>query len=304
MRRSAGLLLLLCGAVLTTTIGCACTARKEQTKEANDYFLYYEVRDLNAVQGGDAIGKEQTSVKKANAETSQQLAVTLMKRFLAGPREKRLKSPVPEKTALRSVQLDKRHAIVDLSASYGTLSGVLLSMADYCITMTLTQISNIQTVSVTVDGQELAYRDIHDFSVSDILKSDTEDVIGTVTVSLYFPNAKGELTAERRSLALYEGEIQAKAVIKALRDGPKSSKLKAVLPRNFSVHSVWVKDSVCYVSLSTAELKKISKQADLNAALQALAKSLHSLNSVNSVQYLVNGKIAGSFNGVDIGGIN
>lgn len=304
MRRSARLLLLLCGAVLTTAVGCACTARKEQTKGANDYFLYYEVRDLNTVQGGDAIGKERTSVKKASAGTSQQLATILMKRFLAGPREKRLKSPVPGKTVLQSVQLNKRHATVDLSAPYETLSGVSLSMADYCITMTLTQISKIQTVSVTVDGQELAYRDIHDFSVSDILKSNKEDVIGTVTVSLYFPNADGKLTAERRSLALYEGEIQAKAVIKALRDGPKNSKLKAVFPRNFSVRSVWVKDSVCYVGLSTSGLKKISKQVDLNVALQALAQSLHSLNSVNSVQYLVNGKIAGSFDGVDIGGIN
>ena len=78
------------------------------------------------------------------------------------------------------------YAKVDLSSNYRSLSGVALTLADYAITLTLTQLPQIAIVSITVRGQDLAYRDTQTFTARDVLLSSNEDVIGTVPATLYF----------------------------------------------------------------------------------------------------------------------
>lgn len=278
-----------------------CAKQEQSVEKGKAYDLYYEVRDLNDARGGDALGKEHTSVETKMTKNTRRLAGTLLNRLLAGPKTKRLKKTIPDGTILLSLKLNKSHATVNLSAAYGSLSGIGLSLADYCITLTLCQIPGIRTVSVTVRGQELAYRDIHNFSVSDVLRSSKEDVIGTVTASLYFLREDGTLAEEQRALQLYEGDTQAGAVLQALEKGPGNQDLLPVLPNGFTVHSIWTEDDVCYVNLSTAALKKMPEDADLETGLRALTHSLCSLGSVNSVQYLVDGKAVSTYDGVNIG---
>ena len=95
---------------------------------------------------------------------------------------------------------------VDLSAAYSTLSGVGLSLADYAITLTLTQLPDVARVRITVAGRDLDYRSRQVFLARDILTVPKEDVVGTVDASLYFVNGDGVLTAEARTLNLYEGD--------------------------------------------------------------------------------------------------
>ncbi len=289
---------LLAFVLLPALSGCA--KQGQGAEKGKTYDLYYEVRDLNDVCGGDALGKEHTSVETKITKNTGRLARTLLNRLLAGPKTKRLEKTIPDGTILLSLKLNKSHATVNLSASYGSLSGIGLSLADYCITLTLCQIPEIRTVSVTVQGQELAYRDIHDFSASDVLRSSREDVIGTVTVSLYFLRENGTLAEEQRALQLYEGDTQAKSVLQALEKGPENPDLLPVLPDGFTVHSIWTEDDVCYVNLSTAALRKMPENADMETGLRALTRSLCSLRAVNSVQYLVDGKMVSTYDGVNL----
>lgn len=295
-KRIAAFLLAL--VLLPALSGCA--EQEQSVERGKTYDLYYKVRDLNDVRGGDALGKERTSVETEMTKNTGQLARALLNRLLAGPKTKRLEKTIPDGTILLSLRLNKSHATVNLSAAYGTLSGIGLSMADYCITLTLCQIPEIRTVSVTVRGQELAYRDIHNFSVSDVLRSSREDVIGTVIASLYFLRENGTLAEEQRTLQLYEGDTQARSVLQALERGPENPDLLPVLPDGFTVHSIWTEDDVCYVNLSTAALKKMPGDADMETGLRALACSLRSLGAVNSVQYLVDGKMVGTYDGVNL----
>lgn len=299
MRRTTAALLtcLLLAALLA---GCGPTQKEPQRGES--YALYYQVRDLDDVRGGDVIGKENTTVAETATTNSRRLARTLMNRLLEGPKAKRLKRTIPAGTVLLDLEISKGRAAVNLSSAYGSLSGIDLSLADYCITMTLCQVPGVEMVSVTVRGQELAYRDVHSFAPSDILRSSKEDVVGTVTALLYFKDAQGTLTPEPRTMQLYEGDTQAESVLKALQQGPESRELAAVIPDGFSVHSIWMEDDDCFVNLSTSALKKMPKDADLALALHALSRSLRSLETVNSVQYLVDGKLLNTYGGASING--
>ena len=82
----------------------------------------------------------------------------LMSALLAGPEEPGLTSAVPSWVTLRGYRLEDGVLYLDLSENYGGLSGVDLTLADYAITLTLSQLPGVEGVNITADGQSLSYR--------------------------------------------------------------------------------------------------------------------------------------------------
>lgn len=290
--------LLLCAA-LTLMSGCAYAAASSQ-READTYDLYFREADLSAAPGGDALRAERIYLPAAAEEETAQLAETLLTALLQGPMDETLQSPIPAGTALLSLEVKGARASVDLSSPYGTLSGVALTLADYAVTLTLTQIQAISEVNITVRGRELGYRDNQSFTRRDVLLSSTEDVVGTVTVTLYFLDAAGVLAPAERTLDLYEGDTQVAAVVKALENGPEDKNLSNALPESFRVKSVWLEENVCYVNLSSASLPDLPEGAPLLTAVRALVRSLWSLDTVGEVQFLVDGEFADTYGPVNV----
>lgn len=297
MRRRLGALALC--AVLLLTTGCAYAAASGQ-REANAYLLYFQEADLDEAPGGDALRTETIYLEEAGALDTQGLAELLLTELLKGPLDETLRPTVPAGTTLLSVEVSGSHARVDLSSAYGTLSGVALTLADYAVTLTLTQVPEIATVGITVRGRELAYREKQVFSARDVLLSSTEDVVGTVPAVLYFRNGDGALTAEARTLDLYEGDTQVAAVVKALERGPENKDLQAVLPEGLRVKSVWQEEDVCYVNLPSGAVEALPPDPPLSTALRALADALCSLDTVAEVRFLVDGEFAESYGNVDV----
>ena len=125
-----------------------------------------------------------------------------------------------------------------------------------------------------------------------MLFSSTEDVVGTVTATLYFLDGDGVLTPEEQTLELYEGDTQVSAVVQALEDGPENRDLASALPEGFRIKSVWLEEDICYVNISSSTLYSIEEEATLRLVLEVLDQSLCSLNTVNEVQFLVDGELA------------
>lgn len=278
---------------------CACAAARSAAQETC-YDLYFAVDNLQSAGGGDAVAAEACSLRPQEGGDILAQAEAMVNLLLAGPSEEGLKSPFPANTQLLSVTKSGSRMLVDLSGAYSALSGVSLTLADYCITLTLTQLPGVQSVAVTVRGQELAYRDAQSFSAADVLLSSTEDVVGTVDVTLYFPDGDGILTGEARTLELYEGDTQAGAVLQALAEGPETRGLSPVLPEEFSALSVWTEEDICYVNLPSSALKEELQERDLIWTIQAIARSLRSLPPVGEVRFLVDGEIARTYGGADI----
>lgn len=287
---------LLSAALLLLTIGCA----QEPDQETGGYDLYFLEADLKGASGGGALRTETAYLPELEDSGPEETAEGLMEALLQGPLDGSLKSPIPAGTNLLSLKLEGGRALVDLSASYGSLSGVALTLADYAVALTLTQVPEISSVKITVRGQELAYRNKQTFASRDVLLVPEEDVVGTVQAVLYFLDDNGALTPEERTLELYEGDTQVFAVARALENGPESKKLSAVLPEGFRVRSVWLEEDVCYVNLSSSQLETLAPEADLQTAVDSLARSLCSLDTVDEVRFLVDGEFTGWYGTVDI----
>lgn len=289
--------LLVCCGVLLALLCAACAPVDSETAESG-YQLYFRESDLAASSGGDVFRTE--PVELPEGLDTQAAVETLLEGLLAGPQNELLRGTLPGGTTLLSARVEGSRALVDFSTAYSTLSGVRLTLADYAVTLTLTQLPEITSVKITVQGQELAYRDKQVFTARDVLLSSEEDVVGTVEASLYFLNEEGGLTEERRMLDLYEGDTQAAAVIRALEGTPETKGLATALPEGFRVRSVWQEADTCYVNLSSVLLDGLAEDLPLGTALRSLSQSLCSLDAVSEVRFLVDGEFEERYGSVDV----
>lgn len=293
--KKRGAALLCCLTLLMSLISCGT-----QTKRQEGLALYY-ASDLSASRGGDAIAPVYVDADEQASVTDQ--AVALLRMMMEGAQAGKLHSPIPEGTELLSCEVENGIAKVDFSGAYGQLSGMDLTVADYCVTLTLTQLKGVFTVYITVNGKELTYRDTNSFMASDALLSSTEDIVRSVAVTLYFPDKNTRvLTGEDRLLTWYEGQSQADAILAALLAGPASDSLTTVVPAEFKIASVRIDDRICYVNLPQSDLSLLPEDlATQQMILRSLVNSLCSVDGIDGVQLLLAGSVRNTtFGKIDI----
>ena len=85
----------------------------------------------------------------------------LLSALLAGPTQEGLRSPFPRGVALRQWSWDEERPgvlLVSLSEQYGALADVSLTLADYCIALTLSQSEGVEMVEISTQGYHASYR--------------------------------------------------------------------------------------------------------------------------------------------------
>ena len=293
MRRKAFLFTFL---VLSLLL--AACVRSGGTEGENSYTIYYPAAELRDVPGEDAIVARTVQLPDTDTLTQEELAQRLLERLLADAPDAGVRAPMPGGTTLLSLSVLGNWARVDFSRQYARLAGIDLTLADYCVTLTLTQLDGVNAVSITSGGRELPYRETQTLTAADPLLSMREDALRPITVSLYFLDpTSGALRAEKRALALYEGQTRVNALLEALAQGPESDALAALLPEEFTVLSARVEEGTCYLNLpSDADLGISPRQT-----VESLVLSLCSLDTVERVQIVVDGEIAAQLNGVNVG---
>lgn len=294
MRRIISIVLALC---LTLALSGCGVARLRQ--EESGLKLYYCPADLSHLSGGDALCYA-TVPWDTLPDGDRQERVEAALALLMADREG-FESPIPAGTRLLGCTVLGGTVWVDFSETYGQLSGMDLTTADYCVTLTLTQLEGVHVVRITVAGRELAYRDTNLLLAGDVLLTSTDDVVRSLAVQLYFPDGEGTLTAEDRLLNLYEGQSRAGVVVDALLAGPESDALLPLAPEGFAVVSVRLDDEMCYLNLSAESAALLPEDAAAQeTVLLGLVRSLRSVEGVSAVQFLVDGEYSRTFGKVDI----
>lgn len=158
-RKAVSALLL---ALLTLTLLAGCG---QQTGEESGYLVYY--RNQAAVDSAGAA--EALVAERHTLDPSADPVEGLLELVMAQPRGENLTSALPEGVSLRSWTLNNGLLTVDFSSTYGTLSGIDLTLADYSVVLTLTQLEEVETVMITVGGEMLSYRDHQRMTAEDIV---------------------------------------------------------------------------------------------------------------------------------------
>ena len=291
---------LFLAALLLTAVACAPAADTEQQGiEMPIYFL----APADAVRGADAL---QCSMERldlpADASTGE-IAIAVVERLLSGSKDGALASPFPKDAGLLSLTIRNTRAYVDL-AGILRMDGIDLTLADYCLTLSLTSIAGIESVSITGNGRLMVQQPRRIFNPHDVLLSSDDSVLQQLQVSLYFVDENGVLTAETRTLDIYEGETQSAVLITALLAGPKSDTLVNVIPEDFQISSIKVEDGICRINLPAASLQTLPQdEYTQNLILWSLAESLYSLEYIQEIRLLADGEELEKFGSVPVSSI-
>lgn len=153
-----GLLLSLCG----------CSSKLQEGADTGYYQVYYSaLENQNAAM---AVGSESWELPP-----DTQLVPGLLKVLFREPNAQNLTSPFPEGVRLLSWELEDGCLHLDVSEQYGSLTGVELTIADACLTLTLCQVEGVESIYVTVEGGEIPYRPIQQLTPADVLLSNGQD---------------------------------------------------------------------------------------------------------------------------------
>ena len=135
---------ILCLPLLLLTL-TACTPQKTQT-DTPELSLYY----LSTQQHGPAlVGQPYHGQADPRA---------MIQALLTGPDGTALRSPYPSEVTLRSCWLNDGCLTVNFSEHYGELADIDLTLADYCLVMTVCQLDKVDTVEITVMGHPVSHR--------------------------------------------------------------------------------------------------------------------------------------------------
>lgn len=268
-------------------------------EETSPYLRLYCPADTSAknksVGGGDAVTGIPISWEEITGDDRgrQQQAQYIMELLLGGCTEAGFTSPMPQGTQVLSCTVTGGTVAVDLSGEYDQLAGVERTIADYCITLSMMQLAGILAVRITVEGRASADRASDTYTSEEVLLTSPEDIVRTVKVQLYFPNASGELVGEERRLTVYEGETVAQAVVKALTEQPQDryADLQPLLPEGITVLSTSVESGTCFLNLSGSVVSLLPDDNETqNRMIQGLVNSLCSLEPVSQVQIMLDGE--------------
>lgn len=273
---------------LLTLCGCGTVKGEREGLQ-----LYYPAV-LDTHRGGDAIDSVTVSWEQLPEGDTTSRAEAVLALLMDDLQNKGLQSPIPAGTTLRAVTMTGGTACVDFSGSYSQLSGMALTIADYCVALSLTQLDGIYAVRITVNGQELAYRDSNLFLAGDVLLTSMDDVVRTLTARLYFPDGSGTLTAEERLLTQYEGQSAADVVLSALMDGPSEDGLQAYPQEGFAGITARMDSGVCQLNVASASVEQLGDDTT-QQLLQGIAASLQSLEGVSAVHLYVDGEYTDAF---------
>lgn len=153
--------LALAGALLVL---CGCSGNSQEGTEAGDYLIYYSA--LEDRYAAMAVGYESLELPE-----DAQVVSALLEAVFQGPDSQELTSPFPDGVRLLSWELKDGCLHLDLSEQYGSLTGIDLTVADACLTLTLCQAEGVESVYITVEGNEIPYRPIQQLTREDVLLS-------------------------------------------------------------------------------------------------------------------------------------
>lgn len=288
---------ILAAAAMLCAAGCVANGRR--APEGKILAVYYETPQKSP--GGDVLAAASVPWNEEMALSAEEQVRAAMELLLGRCREEGFITPLPVGTRLLDCSVTGSVAMVNLSEEYGRLSGMKLTIADYCVTLTLTQIKPVSMVRILADGEEISEHRSSTLLAGDALLTSTEDVVRTFAATLYFRSGDDTLVGEERLLTLYEGESRGMVIWNALLAKPENKDAETLLPQGFSALSFRTESGVCVMNLPSSDEALLPEDVESQALwIQSVVKSLCSLDDVDAVQILVDGEMRGALGGVDI----
>lgn len=238
-----------------------------------------------------------TAVSYALESTEKEAQVEeVIEALKENPVELSLRTPV-NGYEIKGWEITDTQLILDLSEEYKRIQPTTEVLIRAALVRTMTQISGIDYVALTVNGEALT--DNLGAIVGPMTADMFIDNAGTeinayekVQLKLYFANETGDRLVESSISCVYNSNISIeKLVVEQLVAGPLEGAVGAypVINPATKVLSVTVKDGTCYVNFDDGFMTQMYNVSG-DVVIYSIVNSLVELSNVNKVQIAVNGE--------------
>lgn len=274
MRKMMALALLL--ALLT---GCAGSVKPVGDEKVS---LYY--RRLDAQSDESFASETGALAQEATAFSADADPEKLLMRYLAGPETEGLATIFPESTKCLGVKKQGATLILDMNEFYAALSGFDRTLAAAGLTLTLTQLSGVEAVSIKTPSGALLGQGGTAYRAEDFLLQDMSWLFPERTVQLYFEGTDGRLQAEKRAISYQSPSELPENTLTALLNGPEDENLSACVPAGTQVLDVELEAKVCTVVFSEEFAACDTSRDSAEHAVHSVAATLCGLSEVEGVR--------------------
>ena len=169
----------------------------------------------------------------------------------------------------------------------------------------LCSLEGVTSVKVTVEGNDFTTSDgtvIGTLTSDDINLSIDTYTSETQTVKVYFADiATRKLSAEERTVKITDQQPIEQYIIEEIIKGPQSETNTGVLSKDTTLASVNISNNIGFVNFAKNFVDKNKSSEDSEKlTIYAIVNSMTELESVNRVQFLIDGKIVEKFGDIDI----
>lgn len=230
---------------------------------------------------------------QAQSTETIQLIQELYERLVNVPADLDCQSPLSARTELQRFQFESNVLYLYFDASYMLMSSSQEILCRAALAKTLTQIQGVEYINIYSGEQPLM--DSYGNPVGMLTAGDFIDALSDVNsyekseLTLYFADAEGEgLVEEKREVMHSSNTSMERLVVEQLLEGPQTEGCQATIPPDTKLLNLSVTDNVCYLNFDAAFLNN-SLGGREELPIYSIVNSLTQLNTVNRVQFSING---------------
>ncbi len=260
---------------------CGCSHKSEEGG-VSFYYLAAEV------EIGSTSELFQTELRQMDETRPWKERVQL---YLTGPVDENLRNPFPRNVTVRSATLREKEQVLELTLSqeYAQLTGIGRTLANACLTLTLTEYASVERIELHCDnGEDLM--DGNSYLSRDLFESKAEQTNKEYICRIYFTDESQRylIPALRKVVASENLPIY---VLHQLLEGPTEEGYVATMPRDTRLLGFSLEDGIATVDLS-GEFIENRPRMELaeRMTIYSLVNSLTELDGIDRVQILVEGQ--------------
>lgn len=282
------LILFLVLSLVLSSVGCGADKR-----EAPLYFYY---RTLDAEHNSGLIGHE-----KAEAYVDD-TAESIGKYYFSGPQTEELRSPFPKGTSFLRADKEGDTLHITVSSALSQLTGVNLSLALSCISLTFSQLEGVGAVSVSADGALLGGQESVLLRNENILLEDNSLEIAETKITVYYANSDYRyLIPVTFGTKLENLQDQAVYALQLLLEEPEQDNLRRTLPKNTEILDLSIESGLCIVDFSHDFFRnKPITGASERMTVLSIVNTLTQFDEISEVQFYVEGESLPLYSNMDL----
>ncbi len=269
---------------------------KNPENKALDINLFFFDETENTI-----VSEERT----VNYENTDYLIEAVLNELKKGPQNSKNKPIFNKETTVSSIIKNNHEITVDLSHQFLFDGNSKNLLTTYAIVKSLCQLSDVKSVLVTCrgneisasDGAKIGYLSDKDIDlVTDTLTKDSKKIV------LYFADKNGEvLVGENRTIKITDTNPIEQYIVKELIKGTTLSNAKSIISQDTELISAQTTDNVCFVNFKSGFVEKNARNDKTEKLIiYSIVNSLCELDSVSSVQFLIDGMKIENFGSLDI----